>query len=582
MDGFNFFINLYHTTKHHIMGIITKARAVYCSLFLLTASLFFLSSCSSVPKHASLIPKDAVFVAGINTGELGKKVAWNALTGSDLFKQMKERMPNKQAVDNLAEAGIEVMSTSYIYMPTAALNTPGTQPAIVALIPLDDVKKWEAYVNKNFPAANIASANGRKEGLLAEGMHAGWDKDVLVLTNSAQAPTISYAFGVKKDASLISDKRFKELESSGHDITLWLNYEGFMAQSMQAMQGMGAAAGMQFGSALWKGAAFTSGFDFEKGKITGDSKYYVSETLKEASKEWKNDNPSKDMLDRLPGGNLDMIAAMHLPPQYLKVMLEKAGLLGFVSLGLAQTNITTDDLFGAFTGDMAVTINDLSIKYQPAALAGTDSSIVTGNKPATDMNVLFVMGIGDEAKFNKLLSYTVSSGAMQAAGTNTWTMGAGAADAVTIQRDGKYAVVSNKAGNTQSFLSGANKSSAMPESIKGELSKHPLTFFVDFQHMLASMQPNPADQQGTAAMTEVRRLMKDMTMKGGEWKSDAFVYDMELSFLNKEENALIVLLDFASRMKGIMDLPGDTPAYEPEMYEEDTTEVMPMDTNMAL
>ena len=407
-------------------------------------------------------------------------------------------------------------------------------------------------------------------------MHAGCNDDVLVITNSAQAPTISYAFGVKKDASLISDKRFKAMEGDGHDITLWVNYEGMMAQSMQAMQGMGAAAG--FGSALWKGAAFTSGFDFEKGKITGDSKYYVSEALKEASKEWKNDNPSKDMLDRLPGGNLDMIAAMRFPPQYMKIMLEKAGLLGFVNLGLAQTNITTDDLFGAFSGDMAFTINDFKMLQTSNTVASADSGMTRNTTATPEMNVLFVMGIGDEAKFNKLLSYTVGTGALQAAGTNVWTMGTGT-DAYTIQRDGKYAVVSNKPTNTQSFFSGANKSSAMPEAVKGELSKHPLTFFVDFQHMMASMQPNPADQQGTAALAEVRKLMKNMTMKGGEWKSDAFVYDMELAFMNEKENSLIVLLDFASRIKGVMDLPGASPAYEPDIDTLDMEDLEPMDTS---
>ena len=43
-----------------------------------------------VPDHAKLIPGDAAVVAGINTGEIGKKIAWNAILGSKLFDEMKQ------------------------------------------------------------------------------------------------------------------------------------------------------------------------------------------------------------------------------------------------------------------------------------------------------------------------------------------------------------------------------------------------------------------------------------------------------------------------------------------------------------
>ena len=58
-----------------------------------------------MPEYASYIPKDAIAVAGVNLRSLSKKIAWNMITGSKLFKEMQDRMPQKNAKD--AMNGIE-------------------------------------------------------------------------------------------------------------------------------------------------------------------------------------------------------------------------------------------------------------------------------------------------------------------------------------------------------------------------------------------------------------------------------------------------------------------------------------------
>src|SRR5262245_25510078 len=132
----------------------------YFHCFIVIVTLVAFSACHSVPDHAKYIPKDALMVVGLNTKSLGKKVAWQALMGSKLFKELQAHMPDKQAMNKLEEAGIDGMNTFYVYVK----NDKRFSAKITALIPLSDAGKWEAYVKSTFPEATIHEQAGRKEG----------------------------------------------------------------------------------------------------------------------------------------------------------------------------------------------------------------------------------------------------------------------------------------------------------------------------------------------------------------------------------------------------------------------------------
>lgn len=58
-------------------------------------TVLLLSACHSLPDHAKYIPKNAVAVLSVDIENLGKKVAWNAITGSKIFDEWKAR-PRKK------------------------------------------------------------------------------------------------------------------------------------------------------------------------------------------------------------------------------------------------------------------------------------------------------------------------------------------------------------------------------------------------------------------------------------------------------------------------------------------------------
>ena len=153
-------------------------------LVIITVAVLLFASCSKIPDHARYIPKDAILVGGINLKSLGKKIAWEVLTGSKIFKQMQDHVPEKgnpDALSGLDKSGIDVFNTFYVYIKSDKRFAGGN--SITALIPLSDDGKWEDFVKKAFPKSEIKSHNGRKETGFGS-MYIGWTKNLLIVINA--------------------------------------------------------------------------------------------------------------------------------------------------------------------------------------------------------------------------------------------------------------------------------------------------------------------------------------------------------------------------------------------------------------
>jgi len=131
--------------------------------------------------HARYIPKDAVAVAGINMRSLSKKIAWNVITGSKLFQEMQKRIPEKNAVSGIENAGFDMSNSFYVYIKTDTRYKGGNR--ITGLVPLSDAGLWEAYVKQSFPQAEIKAHGDRKEVSLGRDMYVGWNKQLLIVIN---------------------------------------------------------------------------------------------------------------------------------------------------------------------------------------------------------------------------------------------------------------------------------------------------------------------------------------------------------------------------------------------------------------
>ena len=526
------------------------------------------SSCSKRPDHTNYIPKDAVAVAGINLKSLSKKIAWNMITGSKLFTEMKKRLPEKStkdAMSGIEKAGIDPFNTFYVYVKTDNRFKGGNR--ITGLVPLNDAAAWENYVRQVFPKVQITQHGDRKEASLGTDMYVGWNKNLLIIINvlsdndlmandgggnrkgteMAQADIsaeMENAFSVKKENSIVQNKHFEELELKGHDISFWLNYEQLMLNySSDMADKMG---GLTLSNTLWKDIAFTVGFDFVKGKIAGEMHYYLSDSLKSIGAEFGGANADNDMISRLPGKNMDMILAMHISPKGLKDLMEKFGLLGMANAGLRMQDMNVDNVLDAFTGDMAIVMNDFSITTQKVKEEFM-GEVIEHEVQKPNLSMSYVVKINKKENFQSLLKLAKDAG-LKTMG-NGFVVPLDEKDSVYIVMNDQYAVVSNKNNYAQGILNADFKGQKMSSTASSILNGYPWAMFIDVDELFKGINPNISNSpRDSAIVAESKKLLSSFSFNGGAFKNNAFEYHLDISFKNTEENSLIELMDFGMKL----------------------------------
>ncbi len=540
------------------------------SRIIIVLSIVLLSACNSMPDHARYIPKDAVVVAGINLKSLSKKIAWNVITGSKLFKEMQARIPEKNAKDavsGIEKAGFDFSNTFYVYVKSDNRFKGGNR--ITGLAPLSDAAEWETYLKTVFPKVAVQQHGDIKEASLGKDMYVGWNKNLLIVINvlpaapdynsltggdnkaqeqpSLDMTTISAemenAFKVTKENSIIGNSRFVTLEKEGHDITFWLNYEQLVGQMSGSLA---EKMSLSVTGEIWKDAAFATGVDFVKGKITGDMHYYVSDAMKEIGVEMGAANADKDMIERMPADNMDMMFAIHLSPKAIKLLLEKMNMLGLANLGLSTQGSSVDGVLDAFTGDMTFAMNDFSLKSEKVVDSFMGMAVVHNNqKPSMTMS--YVIKINKKENFQKLVKMVKDMGLQ--------TMGSGfvipisASDSVYILMNDQYAIASNKYAYATGFLEGKYKSQKKSDAVTSVVMGHPIAFFTDIQQFCKNIDGSITNSsQDSLMINESKKLLNNISLTGGSFSNNTFDYHMDINFLNKEENSIIALMDYGMKM----------------------------------
>jgi len=541
------------------------------TIFLIFFAAVLLAACSKTSDNARYIPADAVAVVGINLKSLSKKIAWNLITGSKLFKEIQKRMAAENAADavgGIENAGFDVSNTFYVYTKPDSRFLGGNM--VAGLVPLADATAWEAYVKKVFPKAVVVARNGRKETMLGDGMYIGWTSEILIIlnanivtsedldTNSTLAnETIIAAemdkiFQTPAGNNIVNNKRFAGFSKQNYDLSFWLNYGSLI--SNYAENTSADFNGISLSSATWKDAVLTTGFDFKKGKIAGDICYYMPSQMQDAAKDFGTDNADKDMIARLPKDNMDMLLSMHISPVGVKSMLEKTGLFGITNVGLSAQGMDVDYVLNAFTGDMAIVMNNLSLRAEPKQDEFM-GQIVNHKQQKATMNMTYVVKINNTENFNKLLDMTAGM-AMQKSG-NDYVMALTENDSVYLKRNKQYAVITNKNAYASGMLNGSFKNDKMPEDISGKATQNPFAMYIDIKQLFKDVDPAiSSSQKDSAIIAESKKLLDNISITGGKYIDQAYKFSMEINFMNKDENSILEIIDFGMRMNDINNVNG--------------------------
>lgn len=538
--------------------------------------MVMLGSCSRVPDNAKYIPADATAVAAIDLRSLSKKIAWNLITGSKLYKEMQKRMSAQGSADamkGIENAGIDVSNTFYIYTRSDTRFAGGN--LIVAIVPLSSAGKWEGYVKQVFPGTVPQVRDGRKEASLGEGMYVGWDEHTLIIVNgmsNTEDGAWSYtddekkrpldgpglmpaemarAFMVPAGSNIVGNSRFAKLAKGGYDLSFWLNY-GNLITDLAGNVSMDMN-GVSLSSAAWRDAVLTAGFDFKKGQIAGSVNYYLPAQVEEATKDFGTVVTDKDLLDRLPKKDLDMLVSMHISPAGVKTLLEKVGLFGPANVGLTTQGLDMDYVLSAFTGDMVIAMNDFSLQAETLREEFMGQDVAYKKQKAT-MTMTYALKIGNADNFSRLLDMTAGSQMLRSPKGYVYPLTT--TDSLHLQVDRQYAVMSNKHEYADGILDGRYKAGEMPDDIADRAYDNPFAICVDIKQMLGKVDPAiSSSPRDSAIIAESKKLLDNIALYGGNFTDNAYKFDLEINFTDKDENSILELIDFGMRMNDLSGIP---------------------------
>lgn len=540
------------------------------SLLLFLLPIFLFVSCKKVPDHARYIPKTAVSVVGINTGAMGKKMAWESITGADKMGNLDSLLQQngmKLKAEDLRHSGIDMSSTLYTFFasnPNPA-DPYSRMPEAIAVLPLEDAGEWETFLPKAFPQMKSLTAEGGKAAELTDGYIAFWTPKVAFLRNTikgagsyktlpdsteewqegaadmtATLASLTALPKLTKEESIASEERFAKLEKGGHDVTAWLNYERMMSSMSGGMAGMSAMLGGQ----LYKNTALAAGLDFKDGKAEADMWYYTSESLRDASKKIASQKIPQDMIQRLPKENLDGFAAMGLSMEGMKMMFEKAGMLGLFNMALSAQGLSLDDVMEALTGDVVASVNN----FRTVALSPNDPNYNPYRKSDVAMDYVVALKLGKPEKVAKLMQFMTGKQLLTQIAPNVYASMGSTGDNGVLVMDKNYAVAARTTGIAQAYLAGT-AAKDLKATAKEAAGNGPMGFFLDFQQIFKGLNPALMTQErDRQMMAETQKMFSHLTMSGGSFSGDCFTYKMTLAMVNEKENALMQLLRYAGRM----------------------------------
>jgi len=529
------------------------------------------SACNRVPDHARYIPSDALLVVGVNTKQLGREIAWSAITGSAVFDRLaavSSTAGSTDAIRKLDSAGIRFGSTSYMYLRNDRRYDGDMRMTL--LVPLQNEALWEAYVRRVFPGVEIRQRKDHKEILVEDEAVAGWNRKLLIVMNvikvrqpepvaGADSGSLAAerwnvvdtmqtsaemvrAFAPVRENALTGNNRFIQLEKKACDISIWINYDAVMMQTMNTGGGM-AAMGMA--SSLWKGTVMAAGINFEKGRVKGVVKYYVSEGLREIYKGFGSGKTDREMLDRVSPENLGLLAGWHLSTKGMKQLLDKTGLSGIAALGLMESGLTVDQVLQAFSGDMVVTLHDFRLSPGAGSQDLPDSVRTLSYEPEMDM--VYALKIGRKDDFNRLTAFGVSRGFLTAAGENRFLLG-GAGSGTVMLLDDKYAVISNNEDRARAWMQGGGKGRSLPDAAVKAVYGYPAGLFLDIQEASRAFSAQGASYGDSVMIAEGKKLLSYISFNSDPFEGEAYTSRIEIAFGDKNENSLLQLIDFALRM----------------------------------
>jgi hypothetical protein len=512
---------------------------------LVTMSMLF--SCGKSADGAGVVnvlnkvPSDAAAVAVVNVGQMMKKVDYNELKKTEMFKRLLSELKSpdmEKILDNPEASGIATNNQFCMFV-----DAKGKEDFIVNfLLPIKSVKDLEAWFdklskNEKSPFKEVQKSGDYKYVLSkdqTDKVGLAWDKKVIVFSYAQKSDlksSFDKIFDSKRKESIMTNKNFLAERSEKHDVMFWVQsnplvkiaksddkFSSFLVQL--------AFMGLSEKSLDDNSIAFF--YDFNKGEMEGGISYKMNKDLeKEFGIIFKN-KISTDFSSIFPKNNLTGMTMLGLELKGLKKILENRGVIGFVDGQLNEMGFSVDEIINGLSGEVA-----MGFYADPAS------------QKVDDTKVILAVSFNQPELFEKLVNNSKKLGLeIKKSGNRYMNSRSKIAQAVMV---GKILVLSNDLAALDKIEKGGyNGNEALEKNHYAEMSKGWLSGHIDYNQAIAAAGSKPFERMtGLAGLKVLQEynVLESTTAVATTSEAKVMVY-----LKDKNENSLKTVSKLMSRI----------------------------------
>ncbi len=534
-----------------------------CLLLIISAA--FITSCKkSVPKQTKYIPKNAVFVATINTKSLQSKLMKNQATLENIIKNVSGSdtsvTKGKQEWEDLLASGIDLDENFYVAVVNkgGGMTTGKGTMVTSAIGALKDEGKLEAYIKKKDPASEVRKEKDYSYSTIHGDNIVAWGKDVVIMisyqktfsTNDMEYDSATHSFNLRNPANSVNDMKtevesdfnlkedesvasipeFRDLMQEKSDASIWVNSSASIGDLPLPLPKL---------KELFSNSFTAAKVNFEDGKIVLDSKSYYSSQLKDILKKSSGSTADLGLIENYPSDNINGFGAFSFNPELINELVKYLEVGGVVDMYLTKmmgSNYTLPEALKAIKGDFAVIVSD----FASAPAADTATGMRQGSMP--NLKMLLNIPVGDKVQMDRLLDRLVS---MQ----------------MLVKTNGQYSLTPNlqKVGyqltaddknvfiasdeNLLNQYKAKSKKANLNKDVMSDLKGKSGIMYVNIESILNGMNSS-GNVQVNNVLPKAKETFKDMEAYTENFNGKYVEGHAELHFKNEKDNSLTSLLGF--------------------------------------
>lgn len=534
-----------------------------CLLLLLSAAL--ITSCKkSVPKQTKYIPKNAVFVATINTKSLQTKLMKNQATIENIIRSISGSdtaiNKGKQEWEDIKNSGVDLDENFYVAVVNKGGGMGSSPGTIVTSVVggLKDAGKLEAYIKKKDPTSEVRKEKEYSYATIHGDNMVAWGTDVVVMMsyqksfspgnmqydsatgsyNLGSSPNatndmkleLASAFNLKEDQSVASIPEFRDLMQEKSDASMWVNssssVENFPIPLPKVRE-------------LFSSSFTAAKVNFEDGKITMTSRSYYSSALKDILKKYSGPTADLTLVENYPSDNVNAFALFSFNPDFINELvkyLEVGGMVDSYLTKMMGSNYTLKEALRAIKGDFAVVVSDLAAKPASDRNAGMRG----GQMP--NLKMIVNIPVGDKVQMNRLMDKLVEM-QMLVKTNNQYRL------TPNMQQTGFQLIVDDKNlfiasdENVLNQYKAKSKKANINANVMGDFKSKSGVAYINIESILNGINTSP-NAPGNNVLPKARETFKDLEMYTDNFNGKYIEGYGELRFKNEKENSLTSLLSF--------------------------------------